>query len=454
MKKELMLVMYIVFLVLAITPRSSYSEEYSLDDLYKIALERSERVKISREDLYISERQKDRAKAVLMPTVTAFAGHTRYSRAILSDSAVFQPDYTNDWGVRLDQSVSLSGKELTAFRIAKEGIEKSIYDLDTIKEDYLLTVASSYYSLLKSRKAREIANANVERLTRHRNASEVRLKVGEVTKTVLLRAEAELAGAQSEFIKADNGLRLAKAVLARTAGIAGAIEIKEPLTDKDLVTREQELIDLLTGDCRLSTSDCLKQTAFSERAEIKTVTIQKQIAEDEVKYTKGSYWPDLSVEGVYLRQENTPSTASGLNERMYGALKLNFPFFEGGLRVAEVGQAKAKARQADLGLTDLKHSVGVEVEDAYLNLMTMSAVIDKLQAESEYAADNYHSVTKQFQYGLADSIDVIDANTLLVTSERELANARYDYELAILTLKRATGTLLQTIVAQQKEPSP
>jgi outer membrane protein len=110
-----------------------------------------------------------------------------------------------------------------------------------------------------------------------------------------------------------------------------------------------------------------------------------------------------------------------------------------------VGEAKAKARQADHGLSDLKQSVGVEVEDAYLNLLTISAVIDRLQAESEYAADNYNSVTKQFQYGLANSIDVIDANTLLLTSERELANARYDYELAILKLKRATGTLLKTV---------
>jgi outer membrane protein len=446
MKKELI---YMVCLILSIIPRISYGEEYSLDDLFKLALERSETIKISEEDLYISERQKDKAKAVLMPTLSAFGDHTRYSKEQSTDTTVLQPDYTNDWGLRLDQSLSLSGKELTAFKIAREGIEKSRYDLAAVREGYLLNVASSYYGLLKTKKAYEIAGANVERLTRHRNASETRLRVGEVTKTVLLRAEAELAGAESDLIKSENSVRLAKTVLARTVGIAGAFDIKEPQLEKDLATQEQELLDSLIGDCHLSTTDCLKQKAFSERAEVKTVTIQKQISEDEVKYTKGSYWPDISLEGVYLRQENSPSTSFGLNEKIYGALKLNFPFFEGGLRVAEVGEAKAKSRQAEHSLADLKHSVGVEVEEAYLDLLTTSAVIDKLQAEKEYATDNYISVTKQFQYGLANSIDVIDANTLLVTSERELANARYDYELAILKLKRATGTLLQRIVDQQ-----
>jgi len=130
-------------------------------------------------------------------------------------------------------------------------------------------------------------------------------------------------------------------------------------------------------------------------------------------------------------------------------LKLDFPFFEGGLRRAEVGQARARFRQAEYRLQDLKNSIKVEAENAYLDLVTKSGILEKLEAEVEYASENYRTVSKQFEYGLADSIDVMDANTLLVTSERELANAGYDHQLAILKLRRATGTLLKTIVSQQ-----
>ncbi|MBI4681715.1 MAG: TolC family protein [Nitrospirae bacterium] len=435
---------YIFCLILAIIPYNSYSEEYSLDDLYKLALERSETVKIAEEDIFISEKQKDKAKAVLFPALSAFGNHTRYTDKKTASGRVVQPEFTNEWGLRLDQSLSLSGREITALRMAEEGITKSRFDLDAVREEYLLKVASLYYDLLKSKKAHEIAGANVERLTKHKNAAETRLKVGEVTKTVVLRAKAELAGAQSELIKSEHGVRLSKTTLARAVGIHDDFDVKEPL-EKDLETSKQELLDVLIGDCRLSTVDCLKEKSFSERSEIKTAAIQKQIAQDEVKYTKGSYWPDLSIEGVYSRQENEPSTASELNERIYGVLKLNFPLFEGGLRAAEVGEAKAQLRQADYSLENIKHSVGVEVEDSYLKLQTMSAVLDQLQAEVEYALDNYNAVTKQFQYGLADSIDIIDANTLLVTSEREFANTEYDYQLAILKLKRSTGTLLKTV---------
>jgi len=54
-------------------------------------------------------------------------------------------------------------------------------------------------------------------------------------------------------------------------------------------------------------------------------------------------------------------------------------------------------------------------------------------------------VEKQFQYGLASSLDVLDANTLLVTSELDLFRSQYDYQFALLQLQRATGSLLETV---------
>ena len=131
-------------------------------------------------------------------------------------------------GVRLDQSLSLSGRRLPLLAYLKGILRKNRFDLHAAKEEYLLSVSASYYEVLRAKKALDIAKANVERLTKHRDAASVRLKVGEVTKTALLRAEAELSGAQSEEIKAKNALELAKAVLARIVGIARDYNLKDP----------------------------------------------------------------------------------------------------------------------------------------------------------------------------------------------------------------------------------
>jgi outer membrane protein len=442
------LVFFLLCLILFI-PAHLSANEYSLDDLFRLALERSEIVRIAEEDLYISERGKDKATAALFPTLSAFGYHTRYTEEKSQLDFILQPKYTNEWGLRIDQSLSLGGREFTAYRIAREKIMKSRFDLHAVKEAFLLEVASRYFTVLIAKKSLEIANANVERLQKHRDAADSRLRVGGATKTVLLRAEAELAGAQSDMIKAENRLKLARTILAGTVRISGDYTIKEPLPGVDFRMPEEGLLDFLTVGCQLSVIDCLKESALSERAEINALTIQKDIAGKEVKYAEGSYWPDISIEGEYFRQENEPASSFGLTEEIYGGLKLDFPFFKGGLRKAEVREARAILRQAEYSLSNLKRTVTVEVENSYLIVRTEASVLTKLSAEVEYARDNFEAVTKQFKHGLADSIDVIDANTLLVTSERELVNAEYNYQLAILSLKRATGTLLKTVISEE-----
>lgn len=422
-----------------------FAEVYSLEDLYKIALERAERIKISEEDLSIAQRGRDKAFSVFLPKISAYGNYIRYSEEKLSGGAGFrfpvQPEYSAFWGLRLDQSLSLGGKEFSSFKISKENLEKSKYELQSVKEGYLLDVSSAYYEVLRAKKAVEIAKASVDRLTKHRDAALIRLKVGEVTKTALLRAEAELSGAKSEFVRAENNLRLAKAVLARVVGLTDDYELEK--------TDRYPDINVLIPHCRTFIVDCLKDLALSERTELKSYELQKRIAEEQVRYAKGSYWPTLSVEGVYSRREEDPSSPFFLQESIYAGINLTFPFFEGGLRKAEVKEAEAKQRQAQLAFEDLKKNIYIEIENAYLDFVTQQEVLKSLEDQFTFAEDNYNAVSKQFEYGLANSIDVMDANTLFVTSERQLTDARYYYQLSFLKLKKATGTLLKTVISQQ-----
>ena len=448
MKKVPFLLLYLILLLI---PDNVYAGDYSLHDLYRLALEKSEIIQIAEEDLFISEKQKDKARAVLFPTLSAFGAHRRYSEEKVYGFDILQPDHTSEWGLRLDQSLSLSGKEITALEITKEEIGKSTHDLQAVKEGILLDVASRYFIVLQAREALEIARQNVERLQKHRNAASTRLEVGEATKTVLLRAEAELAGARSDLIKAENNLIISKTRLAQSVNISGDYSIKEPQVDVDYTMPEKGVpgLDILTEDCTKTDIDCLKEIAFRERAEIQSAMIKRDIAENTVKFAQGAYWPDISIEGVYFRQEIDPSSSFDLKERIYGGLRLDFPFFEGGLRIAEVSEAKARLRQAEYGVEDLKRAIAVEVENSYLFVVREAAVLVQLQAEVKYSSENYNSVTRQFQYGLADSVDVMDANTLLVTAEREQATAKYAYQLSVISLQRSMGTLLESVTGRQ-----
>jgi outer membrane protein len=434
MNGRLSLSIFLLVLIVVNTPVSLHAGEYSLDDLYRIALERAERIKLSAEDLYIAETGKDKALALLLPRLSAFGSYTKYTTEQYNDmGTLLQPNSATAWGLRADESLSLSGRELTALGISRNNIVKSRYDLDATKEQYLLNVALAYYDVLRAKKSLDIAESNLERLTKYRNAAEKRLKVGEVTKTVLLRAEGELSGALSDYVKSKNALQLTKSVLARVVGIEGDFQLKETAPD----------------DIKISPEASFQEMAYSGRADLKSLEIQKKMAEDQVQFTKGAYWPTLSISGVYAAADQSPDTLTLVKDSRYGLLSLNFPFFEGGLTRAQVKEARAREKQSVLTYDDYKKSIGVEVQSAYLDLVTQKGILKYLEDQVVYARDNYNAVSKQFEFGLAQSLDVMDANTLLVTAERNLAGAVYDYQVAILRMKKATGTLLKTVMGDR-----
>lgn len=437
-------IVFFVLLILLLRV-NCYAVEYSLEDLYRIALERSERIKISEEDLFIAQNGKDKAVAALMPKLSGFGNYIKYSEAKFSSTgSVIQSDFSESWGVRLDQSFSLSGRELTAFNISKENIEKNRYGLHAVKEEYLLSVSDAYYGALKAKKALEIAKSSVDRLNKYRDAASIRLKVGEVTKTTLLRAEAELSGAQSDEIKAKNALELAKAVLARIVGIERDYTLKDsqqPSVD-NLLSQEPELA---AASCQPEPMNCFKTIALTERVELKGLELQKKIGREQVKYAQGSRWPTLSIEGVYLRRDADPASFNLNKKSVYGGVTISIPIFDGGLRGAEVKEAEARQKQAALLYEDKKKSIDIEVESSYLDLITQKGIMEKFGAQVAFAEDNYKAVSKQFEFGFASSIDVMDANTLLVTAERQLSDAEYSYQLSRLKLKRSTGILLKSV---------
>jgi outer membrane protein len=405
------------------------AEEYSLEDLYGLALKQSEKVQISRENVFIAEMEKRRALSALMPRMSAFSTYTKFSEDKYNNGVLVQPDNSDLWGLQLDQQVSLSFREFTVLNMASKDIERSRQDLAAVQEEYLFQVSQAYYGVLKARKTLEIMEANVTRLTRYRNAAEKRMKVGEVTKTVLLRAESELSGARSDQVKAENLLTSATMTLARIAGISPDFTLKE--------TNEQE--------AQVATVAELKDQAFSQRAELKSLELQKKIAEQDVSYARGAFFPNLAVTGAYKRADQDPQTLTLNRESLYGSLSLNFPFFEGGLRQAELEEAKARQRQANLQYEDTRKTIGLDVENAYLELITQKGTIRFLQDQLAFARDNINSVARQFDMGLASSLDVIDANTQLVSSERQLSDAVYNYQISILRMKRVTGTFLKEI---------
>ena len=155
--------------------------------------------------------------------------------------------------------------------------------------------------------------------------------------------------------------------------------------------------------------------------------------------------PTIKLRGAYSYRDQTPEATFLLNDSLYGGVTINVPIFEGGLRRAELGEARSRLRAAELSRLNHRRDIELQVRSAYNDLSSSASVIESFERRLSFAGENYEMVFKQFSYGLASNVELVDAGATLVSAEMGLMKARYDYQLSLLVLKSATGVLLDEI---------
>lgn len=402
----------------------------TLADAYRMAIENHETVRTAVEGVAQAESNIDKTTSRLLPTVTATGSYTRYTEKKLSGTMAIQPDDASTFDLKLTQPLYSGGKEWNARRQAKIGAEISRLALESAKERIILATANAYFGVLKSRKEVEIKDAALKRARERAKVADANFKAGTVTKTAVLRAEAEAAGAEAELTRARSRLLDADNGLRRLIGGAGEVNVEEPAS--------QALSDTGVED--------LVKTALEHRRAYRQSVLDEKAASEAVSYAKGNFLPSLSLVGEYTHRDQDPQTTFFVENSSSASVVLTYPIFEGGLRRAELSEARSRFREAELRRQGLKRDIEVEVREAYNNRSSVRAVIDSYEKQKSFAEEDYRMVFEQYRWGLATTLDVIDADTTLISAQRSLMNSRYDLELASLQLQYSTGTLLEEVL--------
>ncbi len=419
------LLFLVVFVFFSIQGNAYSQTAYSLYDLIKLANIHSETIQIAEDDLNIARLEEKRALSVLIPRATAYGSITEYK-----EDSMTSPD-SQAVGIKLTQSFTLNGKELIALDVTRRGIESKEFSLESIRSQYILQVAQAYYNILSARKFFEIAQSDVQRLTSHRNAVKEKLSVGNVTKTDLFRAEAELSKALTEQKKAENSILQSKAALQNLVAI-----------DQEFDLEKQDIMEIENYQCTLEE---IQAYALKNRTEIKEAKKNLDIAEKTVKFKKSDYWPTIELEGGYretdIQYNARPSSVKSDMEDTYFTGSLVFTLYDGGLRRATIKQALLDQKKAEKALTLQEKKISLDSKVSFLDYETAKSTLDNLKDELKYAEETFNAVQMQFNYGMADSIDIMDANTLLVSAQRRISDARYKYYLSVLKIIYTKGDL-------------
>ena len=432
-----MKVRFVVFAVLLLCPSFSApaSERiFTLQDAYHSAFVSNESVKISEEGLVQSEARIEQAWTYLYPRVTGQAGYRRFNEVLPpgEDSTfIFQPLSQFQAALVLQQPLYTGGRTSAALRTAQTMREMSAYDLNGTRQDILLNVAAAYYGVLKAERLVEKSRASLTRMQHHLNVTEREASTRRTKANIsnLLRARTLVSQARITLTRDENSVKIARQKLLLLSRLPEDASLAEPAPEP------------APGE----TFDELKAVAVGNRNDLAASRLNRKVADENVTIVRGSHYPQAYAEGALQYSNSHPATMTD-GTTYYGGVRVQVPIFEGGLMRAELSEARSQRRQAELAFEYLQRSVETEVYGAYVDYQTVKSVQVAAKQQHDDARSNFDTVEKLFGQGLVSSLGLIDAQQALFLAERELVNATYDEQLAVLRLRKSTGTLGKEIL--------
>jgi outer membrane protein len=307
-------------------------------------------------------------------------------------------------------------------------------DLQNIREQVIFNVKQAYYGLLASERSRDVAEEAIGQFKKHLEYARALFIVGSKPKFDVTKAEVDLSNGQVTLIKAENGIRLARATLNNAIGLPdhpyyrvredGPSEWAEQLFEEGV------------------------RRAFAQRPDLLAIQKQKQAAQESIKAVKRSHLPTFNgVAGATYVGTDFP-----LDHGWTAGVNMVFPLFTGFVTSYQVAEAQANLLVATGNERNLKQAIVLDLEQGYLGLREALERIRGSDTAIKQGKENLELANERYAAGLAIGVEVTDA--IVAHAQAQLANiaARYDCRIAQARIDKAIGGTGKQELPEKRRP--
>lgn len=325
---------------------------------------------------------------------------------------------------------SLSGRQLlydfgkTPSQVsqARHQQESASQAFSQAKQDLINQVKQAYYTLLEDQRLVKVQERNVSDQQAHLELAQARYQAGVAPHSDVVRAETAVSDAILNLATAQNAAALARVTLNIVMGVDARARTTVEETEEPLPA--------------LPAAEALVEQALGNRPEIRQLKANVSAAQAAVRVARTTNRPSLFANGDYGWSGTNfpPSDRSWA----YG-VSLQWPLFDVGLTKGRVEETQANVRSALANLRQGEQTVGSEVVQAYLDVRTSDQKVKAAAGGVANAEESLGLATGRYQAGVAAYIEVIDAETALITAQTNQVNAVYGLSIARAALARALG---------------
>jgi len=308
-------------------------------------------------------------------------------------------------------------------RIQARGIRESA---SRTEQSVVFDVINAYLNGLLAGEQVHVAKSAVSMAQADLDRARAREQQGLAVASDVLSAQAQLAQAKENLIRAQNGVAISQAALNVAMGVP-----------EDAPTQTQG--KLAAVKVSVGNLASLQQQALKQRPDYHEAQLQAEKAQNSVSLARKEFLPRVDMMGSW-EQDNQTFASRGGNNWVAGAT-LTFNIFNGGARRARIAESRAYQRRADAMRSRMESAVRLQVREAYLNLNAARQRVEVSRDSAAQAEESLRILQNRYDAGLVTIMDVLRAETMRTSAQNNHLNAVYDYRLAFAALELATGDL-------------
>ena len=304
--------------------------------------------------------------------------------------------------------------------------------LEAASQDLIVRTSQAYFDVLAAQDTLAFVRAQKAAVAEQLAFAKRNFEVGTSTITDTREAQARYDLVIAQEIAAENDLRVKKIALDQLVGMTES----QP---RSLAT-PVNLPPLAPADV----TAWVRQSEFVHPA-IRQAQSNAEIADLEVKKAEAGHKPTLDATASYNLTKNPTNTAqNGITSRVNTSnigLLLNVPLFAG---FATQNRIRETLSLRDKALSDLegtRRTVAQNTRTAYFGVQSGQGQVKALEAAELSSQSALDANKLGYQVGVRINIDVLNSQSQLFQTKRDLAQARYNVLLGDLRLRQANGTL-------------
>jgi len=331
----------------------------------------------------------------------------------------------------------------------------SKYDLEKMRNDISLNIATIYLQILFNDELLAIAQSQVDITKQQVSRVQKLIDAGSLPKSNLYDIQAQLALEELNVVNAQNQLDLAYLNLQQMLDLKSPLKIIKP----DINIPSNDALSLSVSQIYL--------TALTAMPEIKSSEYKLMSAQKGYKVAKGGYYPRLMLSGSYgtgysgaSKQLSGLPTFSGFSpngdvtsagDTVYTpnfnynyittpfsdqidqnlnksiGLNLSIPIFNRFSTYSNVKRAKISQLNAELSLDLAKNQLEKSIQQAYADAVAALKKYNATLKAVEAIEESFKYTEQKFNVNAITSFDYNDAKNKLIKSKSDLLQSKFDY---------------------------